>query len=556
MGRPATLPTIAAACPDLALDWHPANTRTPDTTSIGAKYRALWKCRNTITVDGRPRPCGHEWTNMVANRARAGQGCPACAGKAASDWNNLAITRPDLVAEWSPANDRAPHEVPSGSAYKAAWICATCSHEWQKNVEKRANGGYGCPACSKSGPGVNTTNNLAALRPDLVRDWHPRNAQQPTDLRAKSNVTVWWLCHNPIEVGGETRECGYEWASPLSHRNRLGCPACAGYAVTDWNNLAVTHPHLVDDWDTANALQAHEVTHGSHKKVWWTCRNPLPRPVNGRTTCGYKYRTAVFNRANGKGCPACAGQHLTPWNNLGALYPELVGEWSPNNAKTPFEVPVGSMYRPEWVCSISVKVDDDTITCGHRWKTRAANRAHLGTGCPACTTNATSKAEVYLAHEVAVFHETRSGAHRVEGATQRWQVDIELPDHRILVEYDGAHWHRDHLERDLRKNADLEAAGWTVVRVREHPLPLTSPHDVPCTPFSHKDTAVAVLRRIAALTGSPMRIVDDYAQSPDLKNRAAADAALLSLRMRDLERRQRRLKTRSEDEAEAQPVAP
>jgi G:T-mismatch repair DNA endonuclease (very short patch repair protein) len=48
-----------------------------------------------------------------------------------------------------------------------------------------------------------------------------------------------------------------------------------------------------------------------------------------------------------------------------------------------------------------------------------------------------------------------------------WSIDMALPDHRIAVELDGVYWHGlpEMVDRDRRKDADLAARGWTVVRI-------------------------------------------------------------------------------------------
>lgn len=134
MGRPSTLPTVTAARPDLIVDWHPENDKTPDQVSIGSKYKARWICRNIITFRGRQRACGYEWNTPVQNRARTGLGCPACSGYRATDWNNLAELHAHHVDEWDPENDLAAHEVTPGSGYKAKWICRDCGPQVVHNA--------------------------------------------------------------------------------------------------------------------------------------------------------------------------------------------------------------------------------------------------------------------------------------------------------------------------------------------------------------------------------------------------------------------------------------
>ena len=50
------------------------------------------------------------------------------------------------------------------------------------------------------------------------------------------------------------------------------------------------------------------------------------------------------------------------------------------------------------------------------------------------------------------------------------RADIVIPDLHLVVEYDGVRFHAELEQRDRAQTAALEAAGWTVLRVREIPL--------------------------------------------------------------------------------------
>ncbi len=66
----------------------------------------------------------------------------------------------------------------------------------------------------------------------------------------------------------------------------------------------------------------------------------------------------------------------------------------------------------------------------------------------------------------------------------RWLVDITTVTTtglEVAIEYDGAYWHADKATIDTAKSLDLLAAGWAVVRLREHPL-LSLSIDHPCIP--------------------------------------------------------------------------
>ncbi|WP_390889175.1 DUF559 domain-containing protein [Rhodococcus qingshengii] len=50
------------------------------------------------------------------------------------------------------------------------------------------------------------------------------------------------------------------------------------------------------------------------------------------------------------------------------------------------------------------------------------------------------------------------------------RADIAIPKLRLVIEYDGAHYHRTGQQADLKQTQALTDAGWSVIRVRELPL--------------------------------------------------------------------------------------
>lgn len=124
--------------------------------------------------------------------------------------------------------------------------------------------------------------------PELVRQWHPTPERGLTALQvcAKSGKKIWWQC----------RSCGHEWTAPPKHRsNGVGCPGCAGQAVTAANNLTVKFREIAAQWHpTRNGdLLPEQFTAGSGKRVWWQCDN------------GHEWQSTIDNRTKGKGCRQC-----------------------------------------------------------------------------------------------------------------------------------------------------------------------------------------------------------------------------------------------------------
>ncbi|WP_104062308.1 zinc-ribbon domain-containing protein [Arthrobacter sp. 4R501] len=198
---------------------------------------------------------------------------------------------------------------------------------------------------------------LAMVAPELAAQFVvERNAGiDLATLSAGSPKKVWW-------VG----LCGHEWESSAYNRLRgQGCPFCAGSRVlTGFNDLATLRPDLAAEWHpikNGDVLPS-AVSRSSGKKAWWF------------DSLGHEWETNISGRANGSGCPFCAGVKLLPgFNDLATKLPDLAAEWHPTrNDVTSSEVPPKSGSKAWWLCPD-----------GHEWFATIRNRAY-GNGCPVC----------------------------------------------------------------------------------------------------------------------------------------------------------------------------
>lgn len=170
------------------------------------------------------------------------------------------------------------------------WLCER-GHEWQVAPAALILGS-GCPYCAgkRAIPGQT---DLATLRPDLACEWHPEKNGKltPEQVTPGSTKKVWWSC-----------ALGHAYQSYVFSRDEgTGCPYCAGKKVwPGFNDVETLFPDLARQWHgTLNgALTPREVTKGSHKMVWWECRE------------GHVWKAAVFSRTRKKAanCPVCAGK--------------------------------------------------------------------------------------------------------------------------------------------------------------------------------------------------------------------------------------------------------
>lgn len=194
----------------------------------------------------------------------------------------------------------------------------------------------------------------------------------PDSISIGSEKKIYWKCSQ-----------GHTWmAAPNNRKRGQGCPICAGRKVQiGYNDLAFKNPQVAAEWHpTKNGdLLPTQVTSGSHKKVWWLCKE-----------CGNEWETSVANRVFGKGCPICGRkkQGFTKEQNLvnqqGSFafhHPDLLQEWDyEKNEVDPQRITKDSSRRVWWHCAI----------CGHSWITTVSHRTKRNSGCPACANKITT----------------------------------------------------------------------------------------------------------------------------------------------------------------------
>ena len=215
-----------------------------------------------------------------------------------------------------------------------------------------------CPICSGKRV-VKGVNDLATLTPALADEWSPRNTINPTEVTNQSNKKVWWVCNK-----------GHEWEATIGSRNQGGgCPYCCNKKVLKgFNDLATTHPELLQEWDfEKNETKPTELTAHSGKKIWWRC----PK-------CGYSWETPPAYRVRSKsisGCPSCVGTAVHPgFNDLETKYPQVAKHWdySLNKDLLP------SMFRPRSETEVWWNCEK-----GHKYKKRISMAVKLRQ-CPIC----------------------------------------------------------------------------------------------------------------------------------------------------------------------------
>lgn len=498
--------------PALLALWNPdRNSEPADNTPSGTSRRAWWRC---------PRVPAHEWHASVGSvhaAVRAGNtGCPFCRGLRADATNSVAALLPALAAQWNrERNAQAPEEVVAGSNRKVWWRCpAGPDHAWHASPDSRSKS-PGCPFCA--GRRVSVTNRLDTLHPEVAAQWHPtRNpGRTPESTVSGSHLRTWWRC--PVDPA-------HEWETTVLQRTRVqaGCPYCSGRLATAEENLAVRWPEVVSLWDGRRneGLRPDQVRPVSDREVWWAC----PAADDHRWRAAVKTVVAAHRRGR-RGCPMCSGRQASVTNSV-ASHPTLAAEWHPtrNLPATAEGTVAGTAEHLWWRCTVDPE---------HEWEATGANR-NRDRGCPWCKPHKRGTLETCLAFELqTLFPDLDPAADKVRvGPRELLAVDILLPAAKVAVEVDGWYRHQDREDRDARKNERLREAGWRVLRVREDPLgPVDPAVDVLVrSEPGVKETADAVLRRLADLGWARPSGLDAYLAEPAARREDEALAALAAER--------------------------
>ena len=298
-------------------------------------------------------------------------------------------------------------------------------------------------------------NDLKTINPALADEWHPyKNASlTPADVTVGSHRKVWWL-----------GSCGHEWEAEVKSRHAgRGCPYCAGrLLLKGFNDLATTNPEALQEWNYENnEINPSELQAGSHKKVWWKCKN------------GHRWQASPNHRiSKGRGCPYCSHNPavLRGENDLETVHPELLSEWDYNKNKIqPNEITASSNKSVWWKCFK-----------GHEWRTSVNHRVD-GSGCPFCAKGAqTSFPEQALFYYVKKAYPDAIHKYKDIFTKKGMELDVYIPSLNTGIEYDGEAFHRSQrqLDNDRTKSHVCKEKDIQLIRIKEDPTTGVYPTDI------------------------------------------------------------------------------
>ena len=373
---------------------------------------------------------------------------------------SLLEENPSYMAEWDYEKNKDlnldPAKLSHGSTKKAYWKCAKCGHEWMTCIYNRSSG-TGCPKCGKQKSVMARSmpqkgKSFGEIFPELVKEWSNKNSEDtnPYKVKAHSRKKVLWKCS----------KCGMEWQATFDKRaNGNGCPVCAGRTVVKGiNDLQTLRPDIALEWcfEQNGGLKPTEVTVQSARKVYWRCKE-----------CGHIWKTAVYNRTTGYGCPKCGllrmvYAHEKPKINesLAEQNPRLAKEWNfeRNGTLTPNDIKAHSSRKVWWKCSN-----------GHEWLASVNSRNRKQSGCPACSleTQTSYPEQAIFYYLLKHFKSGVFNRYNFEGDKEKFEVDVYISSVNVGIEYDGMYWHKNKEQLEHRKEMFLQKKGIRLIRVKE-----------------------------------------------------------------------------------------
>ena len=358
------------------------------------------------------------------------------------------------------ANDPASLATATLRASREAhWLCPTYGHRFTEKVLRMTSGAPHCPECDKR------------ERAEWQRQMDRYRSMRVSDV--PELVEAWDEDVDPALVGLTDNFPLRRFTCPNGHHPRLvpltymryGCNVCRAAETRAMQVQALESPSAPMRLDPEMAAQWHPTANAR-----WDIRSVSPRSKRLFTwrcaECGHEWLASPKDRSYAASlrCPQCR----SIFDSLAYHHPDLAAEWSTDNPRSAWQVrPTAAGFTPTWVCSTEPT---------HVYSMSLASRTQGGS-CPECSEHGKSRVE--LDHHRAAkerFGHAASGKRVSTGQGQSkrsWNVDIAVQISReelLLIEYDGAYWHRGKQEVDLRKTQSLLKEGHRVVRLREHPL--------------------------------------------------------------------------------------
>ena len=328
--------------PEISKEWDMSknNGHMPNEFLPQSNKKIWWICNQ-----------GHSYQSVISDRTNNGAGCPFCANKKVLiGFNDIAFTNPEVAKEWDYEKNGKllPQNVTAGSDKTVWWKCSQ-GHSWRAKIFSRCRQGTGCPICfstlQRSFPEAAVYYYLSQkieVLPNAKFDWLPNmeiDVYIPTQkIGVEYDGSAW---HKDADKDLRKNTLCYEHGVRLIRIREPKLPDIEGesiklpsYSRSDLksgilmllstldivadidldrdedairqlmneqnveNSLGMRYSALLKEWDLEKNqnLSPYQISYSSARKVWWKCEK------------GHSWKSAVYSRISGSGCPYCSGQ--------------------------------------------------------------------------------------------------------------------------------------------------------------------------------------------------------------------------------------------------------
>lgn len=323
--------------PEFSDFWSKNNSQDPTQMTIsGAKNnKFLWIC-SCCNLEF------EEKLEVIIDKFSIIQGkelirvCPYCTEKIPKPSESLGGQKSFLRSEWLENLNGDINKIFCNSSDTVEWVCRRCHRNFKARISERKENDNCCPYCSKRELAVGY-NDLATTHPLVIKEWSALNDRESCSVMCNSNYRAWWKC--PV--------CKGEYQQEVQSKViiKKPCPYCTNHKVLKGlNDLATTHPWLINEWSTSNDMDFSSLMSNSGYKAWWKC-----------SVCKGEYQQTVKKKILMKeSCPYCQNNEvLKGFNDLETTHKHLMNEWDYLNnilLAAPTEINEKCSQTVWWIC--------------------------------------------------------------------------------------------------------------------------------------------------------------------------------------------------------------
>ena len=252
----------------------------------------------------------------------------------------------------------------------------------------------------------------------------------------------------------------------LNSKDKTKC-CCHSYENSFAYHIEVELNENLDKyWSDKNTLNPYYISKRTHSKIWIKCTE---------TDYHNDYMTTGDGFVAGSRCPQCSNHHgnVHPRDSFGALHPEYIKYWSPNNKKSPYEITPRSHIKIKFICE----------KCGREFERKIIDMVRHDTGsvCKECNS---SKGETRILrwlnkNNIFYIHDEHYFKDLIGVNDFILRPDFILPNERIWIEYDGIQhdeWNSSWMSLDAFKTTQANDKikdeyakdnNWNLIRIKD-----------------------------------------------------------------------------------------